>query len=183
MMKRDRDNPEHTREQFRARNPHVQRLPALRQQIASAVQQRLPDLRSWRPENDFLKGNRNADNWEPLVAIADLAGGDWPKIARKAAEDAANELQAWEGAEETDSDWLTGPRLWPSRALRSIGEVKLTAKKRIVDHLPQVAQPLGSPRCRVLSQHQGVHLGSGSQGIGSRAPNHKAALQRTRAPG
>jgi Protein of unknown function (DUF3631) len=74
MQKRDPTKPEHQREEFRARNPHVQRLPALRQQIATAVQQRFPDLWSWRPENDFLKGNRNADNWEPLVAIADLAG-------------------------------------------------------------------------------------------------------------
>ena len=29
--------------------------------------------------------NRPADNWRPLLAIADLAGGDWPKRAREAA--------------------------------------------------------------------------------------------------
>lgn len=29
--------------------------------------------------------NRTADNWEPLLALADLAGGDWPKLARLAA--------------------------------------------------------------------------------------------------
>jgi hypothetical protein len=29
--------------------------------------------------------DRAADNWEPLLAIADLAGGDWPKRAREAA--------------------------------------------------------------------------------------------------
>ena len=29
--------------------------------------------------------DRAADTWAPLVAIADLAGGDWPKRARKAA--------------------------------------------------------------------------------------------------
>lgn len=28
--------------------------------------------------------NRAADNWEPLFAIADLAGGEWPKLAREA---------------------------------------------------------------------------------------------------
>ena len=28
--------------------------------------------------------DRNADVWEPLVMIADLAGGDWPKLAREA---------------------------------------------------------------------------------------------------
>lgn len=29
--------------------------------------------------------NRAADNWQPLFAIADAAGGDWPKEARRAA--------------------------------------------------------------------------------------------------
>lgn len=29
--------------------------------------------------------NREADNWRPLLAIADVAGGDWPDRARKAA--------------------------------------------------------------------------------------------------
>ena len=29
--------------------------------------------------------DRAADNWMPLLAIADLAGGDWPKAARRAA--------------------------------------------------------------------------------------------------
>ena len=29
--------------------------------------------------------DRAADNWEPLLAIADTAGGDWPHRARKAA--------------------------------------------------------------------------------------------------
>ncbi|HSI74144.1 MAG TPA: DUF3631 domain-containing protein, partial [Fimbriimonas sp.] len=30
--------------------------------------------------------NRSKDNWRPLLAIADLAGGDWPAIARSAAQ-------------------------------------------------------------------------------------------------
>jgi hypothetical protein len=29
--------------------------------------------------------DRAQDNWEPLLAIADHAGGDWPQLARKAA--------------------------------------------------------------------------------------------------
>ncbi len=29
--------------------------------------------------------NRRADNWRPLLAIAELAGGDWPELAREAA--------------------------------------------------------------------------------------------------
>jgi hypothetical protein len=30
--------------------------------------------------------NREADNWRPLLAIADVARGQWPKRARKALE-------------------------------------------------------------------------------------------------
>jgi hypothetical protein len=30
--------------------------------------------------------DRAADTWEPLIAVADLAGGEWPDIARHAAE-------------------------------------------------------------------------------------------------
>jgi hypothetical protein len=29
--------------------------------------------------------NRRADNWRPLLAIADVAGGEWPERARRAA--------------------------------------------------------------------------------------------------
>jgi len=29
--------------------------------------------------------DRNADIWEPLLAVADIAGGDWPSLARQAA--------------------------------------------------------------------------------------------------
>ena len=30
-------------------------------------------------------GNRTADNWRPLIAIADVAGGEWPERAREIA--------------------------------------------------------------------------------------------------
>jgi len=38
-----------------------------------------------RLEPDLPVEDRAADNWEPLVAIAELAGGDWAARARKAA--------------------------------------------------------------------------------------------------
>jgi putative DNA primase/helicase len=37
------------------------------------------------PEMPEELNDRAADNWRPLVAIADLAGGDWPRRAREAA--------------------------------------------------------------------------------------------------
>lgn len=38
-----------------------------------------------RPHLPDALGDRAQDNWEPLLAIADLAGGDWPKEARRVA--------------------------------------------------------------------------------------------------
>ena len=38
-----------------------------------------------KPSMPDALGDRNQDNWETLLAIADLAGGEWPKIARPAA--------------------------------------------------------------------------------------------------
>jgi hypothetical protein len=43
------------------------------------------DLLGARPEVPEALNDRAADGWEPLVAIADAAGGDWPERAREAA--------------------------------------------------------------------------------------------------
>jgi Protein of unknown function (DUF3631) len=85
MKVRDPDNPDHKREEFRSRNRFVRRLAVLRQHISTLVQGMKGDFEKWLPEDGFLKGNRLADNWEPLCAIADLAGGHWGKTAREIA--------------------------------------------------------------------------------------------------
>ncbi len=38
-----------------------------------------------RPELPDILNDRAQDNWEPLLAIADIAGGEWPKLSRTAA--------------------------------------------------------------------------------------------------
>ena len=38
-----------------------------------------------RPDMPLGIEDRNADVWEPLLAIAEAAGGDWPQRAREAA--------------------------------------------------------------------------------------------------
>jgi putative DNA primase/helicase len=45
----------------------------------------LETLRSADPTIPRTLNDRAADNWRPLLAIADLAGGDWPNRAREAA--------------------------------------------------------------------------------------------------
>jgi hypothetical protein len=44
------------------------------------------DAEKARPVMPPSVEDRQADGWEPLLAVADLAGGAWPKLAREAAE-------------------------------------------------------------------------------------------------
>lgn len=64
--------------------------------------------------------DRAADNWRPLLAIADLAGGEWPKAARKAA------LVLSGGDLDTEED---GP------GVMLLGDVMLLFRKHEADRL------------------------------------------------
>ena len=55
------------------------------------------ELKDAEPHMPAMLHDRAQDNWEPLAAIADAAGGDWPQRARNAAArvlQAADELDA-----------------------------------------------------------------------------------------
>ncbi|GAG20368.1 unnamed protein product, partial [marine sediment metagenome] len=62
-----------------------QELSELGRKIARWVQDNAGVLRSANPDIPEQLHDRAADNWRPLLAIADQAGGDWPTIAREAA--------------------------------------------------------------------------------------------------
>jgi hypothetical protein len=53
--------------------------------LASIIEQLVPELTEARPELPDELSDRAQDGWEPLLAIADAAGGDWPARARTAA--------------------------------------------------------------------------------------------------
>ena len=57
----------------------------LRQQIARFAADHLDALKGAEPMIPAGINDRAGDNWEPLIAIADQAGGDWPEKARAAA--------------------------------------------------------------------------------------------------
>ena len=58
-------------------------LRELGARLGTWVRAHLDELRDAEP--DMPVEDRAADTWEPLIAIGDLAGGDWPARARKAA--------------------------------------------------------------------------------------------------
>ena len=71
-------------ERFRAdRNPELEQLA---QDIARWAETNLAAIGESDPELPEALQNRTADNWRPLIAIADIAGGDWPQHARHIAE-------------------------------------------------------------------------------------------------
>ena len=57
----------------------------LRRKAKRWVADNIKTLTAAQSEIPDSLNDRAADNWEPLLAIADLAGGDWPEAARRAA--------------------------------------------------------------------------------------------------
>jgi putative DNA primase/helicase len=60
-------------------------LDPLRRQAARWAKDNLDGLGDAEPGAPEELHDRAADNWEPLLAIADLCGGTWPEVARRAA--------------------------------------------------------------------------------------------------
>ncbi|WP_328729032.1 DUF3631 domain-containing protein [Streptomyces jietaisiensis] len=72
-----------TVESFRARI-HEAEGHKLRDLLATWAEQARPSIMGAWPDMPDGVTDRPADVWEPLLAVADAAGGDWPERARKA---------------------------------------------------------------------------------------------------
>jgi hypothetical protein len=71
-------------ERFRAKRAAAELAP-LRGRLAAWVKLVMAELAAADPDIPEALSDRQADCWEALLAIADAAGGDWPKRARAAA--------------------------------------------------------------------------------------------------
>lgn len=71
-------------ERFRVRQASEAAGP-VRTALEAAIRPLLTTLETARPELPDALGDRAQDAWEPLLAIADAAGGTWPRSARAAA--------------------------------------------------------------------------------------------------
>lgn len=86
----------------------------LRDALAAWAENAVPVLRDAEPDLPAELPDRAADSWEPLLAIADMAGGEWPERARHAA-------LALNGPTEDDEPTSTGALLL-SAAYRAFGD-------------------------------------------------------------
>jgi hypothetical protein len=82
VIRMRRRAPGETVAPFRTRRDAPQ-LHDLRERIAKWVTEQVEDLTDAAP--DMPLEDRAADTWEPLIAVADAAGGRWPRRARNAA--------------------------------------------------------------------------------------------------
>jgi len=112
-----------------ARRRTLQALAPLTQKAARWAADNLAALREAPPPAmpDTLN-DRAADSWEPLIAIADRVGGDWPDRARKAA-------LALSGDREHDSETLAIELLRDIRAVFQERDTEWIASRELVEAL------------------------------------------------
>ncbi|MEC7118815.1 MAG: DUF3631 domain-containing protein, partial [Pseudomonadota bacterium] len=84
LLELRRKLPTETRQPLRHRDS-LDRFNILKSQLLRWSNDNIDSLKSARPECPQMLSDRAQDNWEILLAIADLVGDHWPKTARMAA--------------------------------------------------------------------------------------------------
>ncbi len=69
----------------RLRNHELEKFKGIMAQCGAIARDHVESLRISDPDMPDQLGDRDQDNWRPLFAIADLAGGEWPERARQSA--------------------------------------------------------------------------------------------------
>jgi hypothetical protein len=125
-------------------------LNELRDRVASWIASRLDDLTNAEPAVPVE--DRAADVWEPLIAVADAAGGTWPGRARAACLALSGE------AEEDDTERSVSLQLLSD--LRGIfGEEQRMHGATILEHLHRVeGAPWGNWYGRLLNANDLANL-------------------------
>jgi hypothetical protein len=121
-------------ERFRRRDAEHDAEP-IRISLASLAEYHIDGLSDARPELPDELDDRAQDVWEPLLAIADLAGGDWPSRARKAA------VALSTGAEREDDS--LGARLL--KDIHAVFSAKGMQRYRTADLIAELAEIEESP--------------------------------------
>lgn len=127
---------------FRWREARGQATP-LREELGRWGAATVDGLTEARPEMPSELDDRATDGWEPLLAIADAAGRDWPEPARRAA-------QALSVGDSRDDDSL-GVRLLADIRTVFQGSVERLASAELVQSLVAMEEaPWGDLRGRSL---------------------------------
>jgi hypothetical protein len=141
-----RRSPDEIVAPFRARD-HVPEGNALRNELAAWATQVKVEV----PEMPAEVTDRSADVWEPLIAIADAAGGEWPERARV-----------------TAVTFVTLP--WGDRetlGVRLLTDLRTIFSEEEVLHTKEILEKLaGVAALRALAERvDGQHRGLGARGV------------------
>lgn len=109
---------------FRSRRDGLP-LQTLRDELSAWISTQLDEIGKTVP--DLPVEDRAADVWEPLVIVADIAGGAWPKLAREAAKALTGE-QEEEERDSTSLQLLTDIR----DAFKAVGTGFLESKELVM---------------------------------------------------
>lgn len=110
-------------------------LHELRDRLAAWVTAHSAELSAAEP--DMPVEDRAADTWEPLVAIADTAGGQWPAYARAACLQLVTEADAAEAEDEINVRLLTDIRtIFTERRVTFMSSADLIYALRQVEESP-----------------------------------------------
>ncbi len=132
-------------ERFRLRDVEPEGL-TLRDRLADWLEPQHDHVAGCRPVLPDELDDRAQDCWEPLLAIAELAGGDWPERARAAA-------LALSAGEEREDDSLTATLLRDIEAYFIEGHDRVKTSD-LLDYLHQVEEsPWGDWYGKTLSAH------------------------------
>jgi hypothetical protein len=127
---------------FRFRTAELEAL-TIREWWESIADLRLPEEADVPAELD----DRASDSWEPLLALADAAGGDWPAKARRAA-------LVLSGSAEPEDDTLSVQLLADVRTLFAERKVERLPTAELLDALRDIEDsPWADYRDRGLKAH------------------------------
>lgn len=111
------------------------KLQTLRVRLAEWASEQLDALTDAEP--DMPVEDREADTWEPLIAVADAAGGRWPELARAACKSLTEGAAAADEAQSLGVTLLSDIReIFAATTVSFMSSADLVAALRKVDESP-----------------------------------------------
>lgn len=129
--------------QFRSRRDGPV-LARVRDRLATWAAEHLDELRNAEPSMPV--DDRAADTWEPLIAVADAAGGHWPDTARAACVALVTDAATADEERQLSTKLLTDIRdLFAEKHVPFIPSIELIRELRAIEESPWADEDL-SPR-------------------------------------
>ena len=136
-------------------------LKILARRAARWANDNLETLRAMDPAMPPTVTNRDADNWRPLLAIADAAGGEWPARARVIAEAMTDKAKGDDQSLRTtlleDIRSVFATKRVDKLSSAELVDALLTMKDRPWPEMGRTAKPITQNKLAGLLKDFGIH--------------------------